>query len=514
VWLVTMKIFVSYRRADSGHAAGRLGERLDERFTLFMDVDRIRPGSDFTTAVREAVNQADVLVAVIGSQWLTLRAESGGRRIDQPDDWVAEEVGTALRRGIPVIPVLVDGASMPARDELPSALADLANRQAMKIAHESFAADSTRLIETVEEIARAAEPEHVNLWEDPDYPRARGAFLQGIWPTAIEGFERVLRRHPRQPRVVEQLEQARRNQRLLDLHATAEGAVRAGRWEEAVDAFTAIAALQPSDEVKARIADAQLRLRVTELQNDVRALAESGAWAAVLAANTELAGLEPKAGDPDGLATRARAELLEAELDRLYSQGVKQLDEQNWIGAEATFGALLDRRAGYRDAHELRALAQRKGRPRERGQPPPVQQVASPAAWGWYSPGTPSVPGQPRAPSPPDPESSSYRSAKYQAVPPRQPAQDPGRTLGIVGLLLAILCSLMGLASIFASLPGFSIVFLSSPIGLIISIVAGRRSAHAGFKNNIALAGIIICAIWLVLIIVFVASAIIDSSVG
>jgi tetratricopeptide (TPR) repeat protein len=485
VWLVTVKVFVSYRRADSGHAAGRLGERLDERFTLFMDVDRIRPGSDFTTAVREAVNQADVLVAVIGSQWLTLRAESGGRRIDQPDDWVAEEIGTALRRGIPVIPVLVDGVGMPAREELPSALADLANRQAMRMTHESFAADSTRLIETIEGMVTAAEPEHVNLWEDPDYPRARGAFLQGLWPAAIEGFERVLRRHPRQPRVVEQLEQARRNQRLLDLHATGEGAVRAGRWEEAVDAFTAIAALRPSDEVKARIAHAQLRLRVTELQNDVHALAESGAWAAVLAANAELAGLDPEAGDPYGLATKARAELWGAEIERLYSQGVKQLDEHDWTGAQATFGALLDRQADYRDARELLAFAQREGRPREKGQPPPSQQAASPAAWGWYSPDPPSVSGQPRASSPPEPRSSSSGMAQYQAVP-SAPARDPGRILGIVGLVLAIFCGL---------------------IGVIISIVAYRLSARAGFKNKIALAGIIVGAIVLVLYIVVYVNA-------
>ena len=151
---MTARVFVSYRRDDSKHAAGRLVERLDERFTLFMDVDRIRPGADFTKVVREAVDQTDVLLAVIGSQWLTLSAANGGRRIDQPDDWVAEEIGTALRRGTPVIPVLLDGAPMPTRGELPQALVDLANRQAMKITHESFAPDCTRLILTIEDIVR------------------------------------------------------------------------------------------------------------------------------------------------------------------------------------------------------------------------------------------------------------------------------------------------------------------------------------------------------------------------
>ena len=204
--------------------------------------------------VRAAVDKSDVLVAVIGLRWLTLTAANGGRRIDQPGDWVAEEIGTALRRGTLVIPVLVDGAQMPSRDELPPALADLANRQALKIAHESFAADSRRLIETIEEMVSAATPETVNLWDDPDYPQARGAFLQGLWPAAIEGLERVLHRHPRQPHVVEQLEQARRSQHLLDLDATAESAADAGRWQEVVDALKAIDALQPSDDVKDRLA--------------------------------------------------------------------------------------------------------------------------------------------------------------------------------------------------------------------------------------------------------------------
>jgi hypothetical protein len=68
-------VFLSYRREDSKHAAGRLGARLDERFTVFMDVDRIRPAADFTTVVRQAVDQSEVLLAVIGSQWLSSTAE-------------------------------------------------------------------------------------------------------------------------------------------------------------------------------------------------------------------------------------------------------------------------------------------------------------------------------------------------------------------------------------------------------------------------------------------------------
>ena len=162
-------VFVSYRRDDSRHAAARLGERLNERFRLFMDIDSIQPGSDFTAVVREAVDKADVVLAVIGPAWLTSADETGARRIDKPGDWVALEIGTALRHGTAVIPVLVDGARMPEQDELPPALAELARHQAISLTHESFAADCTRLIKTLDGLVRASEPDVVDLWGDPDH---------------------------------------------------------------------------------------------------------------------------------------------------------------------------------------------------------------------------------------------------------------------------------------------------------------------------------------------------------
>ena len=171
-------VFVSYRRDDSRHAAARLGERLNERFRLFMDIDSIQPGSDFAAVVREAVDQADVVLAVIGPAWLTSADETGARRIDKPRDWVALEIGTALARGTAVIPVLVDGARMPEQDELPPALAELATRQAINLTHESFAADCTRLIKTLDGLVHASEPEVVDLWVDPDHRYQDAADMQ------------------------------------------------------------------------------------------------------------------------------------------------------------------------------------------------------------------------------------------------------------------------------------------------------------------------------------------------
>ena len=358
-------VFVSYRRDDSKHAAGRLGERLHERFHLFMDIDNIRPGTDFTAVVRNAVDQADVVLAIIGTAWLASTKEPGTRRLDDPDDWVALEVGTALRRGTPVIPVLVDGARMPERGELPEKLADLASRQAITLDHESFGADCTRLIEIIESLAGEQEVQEVDLWADPDYPSARSALLQGQWARATEGLERVLRRHPRNQQVLDQLAEARRRQSLVELDQRARDAAVDGRWSVAVEALEGIQAIQPSDGVAERLAEAQQQMRVRSLQQDVRALAELGDWAAVLAADAELAALDPRSADIDGLATRARLQLLEARLDSDYRRGLRQLDAGEWDQGEATFAALLALRPGYRDTEALLDVARLRGAPAE-----------------------------------------------------------------------------------------------------------------------------------------------------
>jgi hypothetical protein len=141
-----VKVFLSYRRADTQHVAGRAADRLGDRYELFMDMDTIPPGVDFTDYVRRAVGNCDVLLAFIGEQWLTQTDRTGRRRIDDPQDWVVQEISAALQRGLRVIPVLVEGAEMPAAYELPGPLAPLVNRQALPLRHSSFSADLTRLM--------------------------------------------------------------------------------------------------------------------------------------------------------------------------------------------------------------------------------------------------------------------------------------------------------------------------------------------------------------------------------
>jgi hypothetical protein len=118
-------IFISYRREDSAGWTGRLAERLKQKFgadAIFMDIDTIQPGADFAEALRAAVGACDVLLAVIGPEWsLTTNAE-GQKRLEDPNDWVRTELTTALSRSIPVIPVLVGGASLPKLATLPDDL--------------------------------------------------------------------------------------------------------------------------------------------------------------------------------------------------------------------------------------------------------------------------------------------------------------------------------------------------------------------------------------------------------
>ena len=122
-------IFVSYRRQETSHLAGRLYDRLADRFgegQVFIDVDPIEPGVDFAEEISRAVAICKVLLAVIGPNWLTAADEQGHRRLDDPDDIVRLEIEDALARDVRVIPILVEGAAMPGQRDLPESLAGLA----------------------------------------------------------------------------------------------------------------------------------------------------------------------------------------------------------------------------------------------------------------------------------------------------------------------------------------------------------------------------------------------------
>jgi hypothetical protein len=129
------KIAISYRRSDASAMAGRILDCLADRYgreSIFIDIEDIPLGTDFRVRVQDALRHSRVLLALISPQWLGSK-QAGPTRIREPDDPVRVEIETALRKRIPLIPVLVDGASMPAADDLPASLTDITYRNAAKV---------------------------------------------------------------------------------------------------------------------------------------------------------------------------------------------------------------------------------------------------------------------------------------------------------------------------------------------------------------------------------------------
>ena len=142
------RVFISYRRQDTAWPARQLYDVLVAELgadRVFKDVDDIEPGDDFVERIQSAVGSCEVLLALIGPQWLTVTDANGAKRIDDPEDFVRLEVETALTRDdVRVIPILVDNAKMPTPQQLPKELAALTRRQAVEINPVNF--DTRRLL--------------------------------------------------------------------------------------------------------------------------------------------------------------------------------------------------------------------------------------------------------------------------------------------------------------------------------------------------------------------------------
>ncbi len=165
------RIFISYRREETAYPAGWLYDRLVEHFgqgQVFKDVDSIELGDDFVEVISAAVAGCDVLLALIGDQWLTVTGEGGRRRLEDPDDFVRLEVEAALTRNVRVIPVLVDGARMPRVAELPASLAKLVRRQALELSPSRFDFDTGRLLRVLD--SSLAEAQARRRGTGPDVP--------------------------------------------------------------------------------------------------------------------------------------------------------------------------------------------------------------------------------------------------------------------------------------------------------------------------------------------------------
>jgi len=152
-------IFLSYRRDDSQGEALHLFEDLKKHFgadQVFMDISGIDPGRDFRKVIDNAVRTCDLLIVMIGRTWLDGTDDRGRRRIDDPEDFVRMETAAALRREIPVIPVLVQGTGMPHSDQLPGGLEALAWRNAFEVRHARWEIDVAELLKALRKVVSAS----------------------------------------------------------------------------------------------------------------------------------------------------------------------------------------------------------------------------------------------------------------------------------------------------------------------------------------------------------------------
>jgi len=156
-------VFINYRTADQPLGAAAIHDYLARRFgseQVFRDCVSMGAGADYPDEIRAALEQADVLVAIVGPKWLSAR-DGGARLIDRTGDWVRFEIRRALQRGIPVLPVLLkdtpaDAEPLEAAD-LPSDINRIAHKQAFEFSHFRFRVDMDRLTERLAELVPALE---------------------------------------------------------------------------------------------------------------------------------------------------------------------------------------------------------------------------------------------------------------------------------------------------------------------------------------------------------------------
>jgi hypothetical protein len=164
-------VFVSYRRDDSRDIAGRIVDRLRQEYStdqLFLDIDAIPAGTNFDAVLADRLKSCDVLLALIGPHWLTATDASGQRRLDSPTDYVRREIAAALQRDdVRVIPLLVSGAEMPRREDLPDDLKPIVGRQNYHLRYERFNADVDDLVAQLITVVRPAGRRRYLRWAIP-----------------------------------------------------------------------------------------------------------------------------------------------------------------------------------------------------------------------------------------------------------------------------------------------------------------------------------------------------------
>jgi TIR domain len=161
-------VFISYRRTDTAGYADWINAELKGRFgpdRVFMDMDSVPLGVDFVEHLKQTIEATDVALILIGRGWLSAADDTGGRRLDDPEDIVRIEVAIALRSSSRVIPVLFDSAPMPKSAELPDDLQLLTRRQGL-LFQRPGGASIDQIAAAIDEVTDAAETGKIDTTGD------------------------------------------------------------------------------------------------------------------------------------------------------------------------------------------------------------------------------------------------------------------------------------------------------------------------------------------------------------
>jgi hypothetical protein len=190
------RVFISYRRDPTEPAAAylrhSLGASLGEE-KIFRDLDTLQPGQKFDAAIGEAIRNTTVCLVLIGPSWLTLRSPRGKPRLTEKGDYVRIEIETALKAGVEIIPLLIDGAKMPLRRELPGSIADLAGRHAYELPWAAGIAKLSDRIQQLEKQREAREAAERAERQRLDLSDGQGLTATKLAKTASESFAVVAR---------------------------------------------------------------------------------------------------------------------------------------------------------------------------------------------------------------------------------------------------------------------------------------------------------------------------------
>ncbi len=182
-------VFISYRRADSGRWANRLFDHLSMRFgkdLVFQDIEDIKPGEDFFRDIRRAIESAEVVLVIIGPDWIKGKL---GQRLHQPRDVLRREIALSLKGAETVIPVLVGGAAMPPTDKLPQSIKGLTARHAATLRENRWRADVAGFIDRIRELLIPTREQYSLLQVQQELNQAQLRFFEILPDSAADALE-------------------------------------------------------------------------------------------------------------------------------------------------------------------------------------------------------------------------------------------------------------------------------------------------------------------------------------